>query len=92
VWISDLTGTPVVDEDGKRLGQVVELHIGPRHHRITEIMPGSAGWLDRLGLRPLADRNGRAARETIAWQAVMAVGKDRIVVRRSSLKGARRDR
>jgi sporulation protein YlmC with PRC-barrel domain len=85
VWISDLIGKPIVDEDGNTFGHVVEIHVGPRHHRITELMPGTTGWLDRLGVRTLVHRLGwTTPRDAIRWAQVISVETDRIVVQSSA--------
>jgi sporulation protein YlmC with PRC-barrel domain len=90
VWVSDLIGTPVVDSDGRELGHVVELRIGPRHHRVTSILTGSYGWLGRLGLRTLVHRLGWIDRaDEVPWDRVQEVGGNIITVRIPS-KGSQR--
>jgi sporulation protein YlmC with PRC-barrel domain len=81
VWVSDLIGTPVIDADGQRVGHVIELRIGRRHHRVTSILTGSYGWLGRLGIRTLAHRLGWWGRhDEVLWESVEEVRYDRIIV------------
>jgi sporulation protein YlmC with PRC-barrel domain len=81
VWISDLIGMSVIDSDGQKLGHVVELRLGRRHHRVNAILVGSHGWIGRLGIRTLVHRLGWGGRpDEIPWDRVQAVRRDRIIV------------
>lgn len=81
VWISDLIGTQVVDTDGQKLGHVVELLIGRRHHRVNAILAGSYGWIGRFGISTLVHRLGWwGGHQEIAWDRVKEIHRRRIVV------------
>ena len=71
----------VVDGSGRVLGCVHELRSrgAPEHgrahasRRVTELVYGRQGWLERFGLRG-------AVLEVVPWKAVRAIEGDRIVV------------
>jgi sporulation protein YlmC with PRC-barrel domain len=82
LWVSDLIGMPVIDSDGQKLGRVVELRIGRRHHRVTSILTGSYGWVGRLGIHILVHRLGWGDRhEEVPWDQVEEVRQDRMTVK-----------
>ena len=93
--LSDLLGTPVVDEDGHELGivhDVAAVQDGPivgafgAALRVESLIVGTHGLWVRLGLaRSRVDGPGllprrRAATDEVPWERVRSVTPDRIVV------------
>jgi len=80
--LTELLSSEVVAQDGKHLGRVVELRCAgePEHgdsrdaRVVTEVIFGKAGWLERLGFRPVEERR-------VPWSAVLSLEKGRITVR-----------
>jgi sporulation protein YlmC with PRC-barrel domain len=68
--LSDLRGKKLVDVDGKSLGRVHEVHCDGG--RVSALKSGPGGLIERLTDKS----NGRR----VAWEWVMSVGPDRIVV------------
>jgi sporulation protein YlmC with PRC-barrel domain len=75
---SELIGTTVVDQTGRRLGQVLEVRAHWQRDGsilLDELMVGRRGLWRRLR-GPNADERG------IPWETIAEIGTERIVVRR----------
>lgn len=80
--LTELLNSEVVAQDGKHLGRVVELRCAgePEHgdsreaRVVTELIFGKAGWLERLGFKPIEERR-------VAWSAVLSLEEGKIVIR-----------
>ena len=81
--LSDLLGTPVRTESGESLGHVHDLRgeLTPRTLRVTGIVVGRAGVLERLGIG--APRAGARIRthDVVPWKDVVRATRSEIVVR-----------
>jgi hypothetical protein len=85
--ITELLSARVVNEEGKQLGRVIDLRSagdpehGLRHkdRKITEVLYGTKGILQILGLR-------QAETKLLPWKAVKKFSRGRIVVDTSDLK------
>lgn len=88
--LSELQRWRVVTEDGEDLGHLFDLrcrglplNARPREEaRVTTLVFGSIGWLERLGLRT-------AREDEVRWQDVVALRGDALIVRRGA-PGAKR--
>lgn len=78
VWIATLIGSRVRDASGESLGPLVELRCTRRPpHRVTTLLMGRTGWLDRLKAARLATVIGvHDEPETIPWERVAHVGRN----------------
>jgi sporulation protein YlmC with PRC-barrel domain len=68
--LSDLRDKKLVDVDGKSLGRVHEIHCDGG--RVTALKSGPGGLIERL--------TDKSEGRRIAWECVISVGSDRIVV------------
>lgn len=84
--LTDILGLEVRSEDGERLGRVydVRAELAPRTLKITGVVVGSHGFLERLGLG--APRAGARLRshDVIAWRDVVRADRRGVVVRRGA--------
>jgi sporulation protein YlmC with PRC-barrel domain len=73
---TSLVGREVVTEGGRQLGACHDLRgpLAERSLRVTELVVGRRGLLERLGIR-------RGPRDAVAWDAVVRIGGRKIVVR-----------
>ena len=84
--LSELLGRPVVTESGRTLGRLHDLRgdLAGGRLRVTGLIAGPAGVLERLGVRHAdpggPDRAKRHAHDVIPWERVVRVGPE-IVVR-----------
>lgn len=81
--LSDLLGAAVTTESGDRLGSVhdVRADLRPRSVRITGLVVGRLGLLERLGVgAPRAGVRVRTA-DAIPWSAVVSARPGAVVVR-----------
>jgi hypothetical protein len=84
--LTELLSSQVVAQDGRHLGRVVELRSAgePEHGNsceariVTELIFGKAGWLERLGFRPIEERR-------VAWSAVLSLEEGKIMVRETEV-------
>jgi hypothetical protein len=78
VWIADLIGSHVRAQTGESLGRLVEVRATREPpFRVTTILMGPAGWLDRLQARRVARLIGiRSEPHAISWRRVARVQKD----------------
>ena len=76
--LSSLAGRSVVTQGGRELGRCRDLRgeLEPSSLRVTAIVVGVTGWLEHLGIR----RVGRKL-DAVAWDAVVRIEGDTIVVR-----------
>jgi sporulation protein YlmC with PRC-barrel domain len=81
--LSDLLGVPVRTESGESLGRVhdVRAELGARSLRVTGLVVGRLGVLERLGLG--APRTPLRVRTTdvVPWSAVVRADRRGVVVR-----------
>jgi sporulation protein YlmC with PRC-barrel domain len=81
--LSDLLGVPVRTESGESLGRVhdVRAELGARSLRVTGLVVGGLGVLERLGLgaprTPLRVRTS----DVVPWSAVVRADRRGVVVR-----------
>jgi sporulation protein YlmC with PRC-barrel domain len=81
--LSDLLGVPVRTESGESLGRVhdVRAELGARSLRVTGLVVGRLGVLERLGLgaprTPLRVRTS----DVVPWSAVVRADRRGVVVR-----------
>ena len=78
--LSDVLGLEVRTESGARVGAVrdVQAELTPRTLRVTGLVVGRQGVLERLGLRR---RRGRVAAGVVEWRDVVRVDRRGVVVR-----------
>ena len=87
--LSELLGLPVRTETGDNLGRVYDVRgeLTPRTLKITGLVVGRLGFLERLGLGAPKSRTRLRTRAVIPWQDVVRADRGGIVVR----DGARLD-
>jgi sporulation protein YlmC with PRC-barrel domain len=81
--LSDLLHVEVTTESGERLGRAHDLRaeLTPRTLKVTGVVVGGLGFLERLGLG--APKSGLAirTRDVVPWAAVVRADRRGIVVR-----------
>ena len=83
--LGELLGREVVTESGERLGRVrdVQGELDEGRLRLTGLVAGAPGILERLGVGPLGKggvlRAKRHDHTAIAWERVVRVGRDVVV-------------
>jgi sporulation protein YlmC with PRC-barrel domain len=84
VRISDLLGSPVRTEAGERLGRVhdVRADLGERTLRVTGLVVGKWGLLERLGLGAPGSAVRIRSHDVVPWKEVVRADRTGIVVRR----------
>ena len=72
VRIEDLIGSRVLTAEGDRVGRVVDLEVTPGDYRVTALVLGRYGWLERLDIgKSFAGRLMlRDSPSVIPWSAV----------------------
>jgi sporulation protein YlmC with PRC-barrel domain len=83
VRLSDLLGVAVRTEDGESLGHVhdVRADLGARSLRITGLVVGKVGLLERLGIgAPRSDLRLRS-HDVVPWSAVVRADRRGVLVR-----------
>jgi len=70
---SSFRGRTVATESGRRLGRCHDLRASSG--RVDALVVGHGGWFEHLGIGPLRRRNA------VAWDLVVRIDGDRIVVR-----------
>ena len=76
---SSFLGRAVVTQSGRELGKCRDLRatVGRGRPAVKAIVVGRRGWLEHLGIaRPSGPR-----KDSVAWDAVVRIDGDRIVVR-----------
>jgi len=84
VNVSDLLGSRVRTEDGESLGRVhdVRAELGPRSLKITGLVVGRWGVLERLGLGAPGSGVRIRSRDVVPWKDVVRADRRGVVVRR----------
>jgi sporulation protein YlmC with PRC-barrel domain len=79
VRVSDLLGLPVLTESGEELGTVHDLRaeLGPRTLRVTGLVLGGVGLLERLGIGAPRRLRGGAL---VLWSDIVRVDRRGILV------------
>jgi sporulation protein YlmC with PRC-barrel domain len=83
VRLSDLLGAPVRTESGEELGRVhdIRAELTPRTLRVTGLVVGKRGLLERVGLgAPRTPRRLRG-RDVVPWAEVVRVDRGEVTVR-----------
>ena len=80
---SDLIGRPVRTESGDRLGRVHDIRgeLTSRSLRLTGLVVGGLGILERLGIGAPHTNLRLRARDTVPWSAVIRADRRGVVVR-----------
>jgi sporulation protein YlmC with PRC-barrel domain len=81
--LSDLLGTDVRTESGQALGRVHDLRADrtPRTLRITGLVVGPVGLLERLGIGAPESGARIRTRDVVPWSAVVRADSRRVVIR-----------
>jgi sporulation protein YlmC with PRC-barrel domain len=76
---SSFLGRKVVTESGREFGKCRDLRatLGRGRPKVDAIVVGRSGRLEHLGIKP----GSRGRRDAVAWEAVVRIEGDRIVVR-----------
>ena len=83
--LSELLERPVMTRDGRKIGHLLDLRAEPTDSaglRVTEGIYGSRGFLEKIGF-------GKGCASSFAWQQVVAIERDRIVIDQQSPSQAR---
>ena len=82
--VSDLLGSRVRTENGESLGRVhdVRAELGPRSLKITGLVVGRWGVLERLGLGAPGSGVRIRSRDVVPWKDVVRADRRGVVVRR----------
>jgi sporulation protein YlmC with PRC-barrel domain len=83
VRLGELLGLQVRTESGDRLGHVfdVRAELGPRSLRVTGLVVGELGLLERLGLGAPAAGERIRGHDVVPWSRVLRADRGGIVVR-----------
>ena len=76
---SSFLGRMVVTESGRKIGKCRDLRasLGRGRPSVEAVVVGRRGWFEHLGI----ERPSKRLRDAVAWEAVLRVEGDRIVVR-----------
>jgi sporulation protein YlmC with PRC-barrel domain len=90
VRLSDLLGLEVRSESGERLGHVHDVRgdLGTQGLRVTGLVIGHAGILERLGIGAPHTQTRIRAHAAIPWEAVIRADRRGVVVRDTTRSGA----
>jgi sporulation protein YlmC with PRC-barrel domain len=79
--LSTVLGLPVQTESGRQLGVVrdVRAQLTPRTLRVTGVIVGATGLLERLGMIPLIPR--KPSSHVVDWDDVIRADRRGIVIR-----------
>ena len=82
--VSDLLGLPVQTEDGDSLGRVhdVRAQLGARSLKVTGLVVGKWGLLERLGLGAPGTGVRIRSRDVVPWKDVVRADRRGVVIRR----------
>ncbi len=85
--LSELLGLKVRTESGKGLGRVhdVRAELGARSLRVTGLVVGGLGLLERLGIGSPASRQRIRTDDVVPWSAVVRADRRGIVVKDGTL-------
>ena len=83
--LSELLGAKVVTEEGEELGHVHDLRaeLTTRSLRVTGLVVGGIGLLERLGLGAPRSRLRIRTKDVVAWKDVVRADHRRVVVRKA---------
>jgi sporulation protein YlmC with PRC-barrel domain len=83
VTLSELLGLQVHTESGERLGRVydVRAELTPHTLKVTGLVVGQHGLLERLGLGAFRRRERLRSDDVVAWRDVVRVDRRGVVVR-----------
>jgi sporulation protein YlmC with PRC-barrel domain len=83
VTVSALLGLRVATESGDRLGRVhdVRAELTPRTLKVTGLVVGRIGFLERLGLGAPGSGSCVRGRDVVPWSAVIRADRRGVVVR-----------
>jgi sporulation protein YlmC with PRC-barrel domain len=86
--LSELLGLEVLSESGESLGQVHDVRgeLGSRSLRVTGLVVGGPGVLERLGLR-VAGNPARRSKNVVPWTSVVRADRRGIVVKDQAAQG-----
>jgi len=86
--LTDLLDAEVATESGRTLGRVHDLRaeLTPRTLKITGLVVGPAGVLERLGIGAPESGARIRTKDVVPWSAVLRVDRSRIVVRDDATK------
>lgn len=85
---TDLLDAEVATESGRTLGRVHDLRaeLTPRTLKITGLVVGPAGVLERLGIGAPESGARIRTKDVVPWSAVLRADRSRIVVRDDATK------
>ena len=80
--LSELLGSQVTSVSGEELGHIFDVRgeLGPRTLRVTGLVVGHVGLLERLGIGTPGRRERLRADDVIPWERVVRAGADGVVV------------
>jgi sporulation protein YlmC with PRC-barrel domain len=83
VNVSDLLGARVLTEDGTSLGRVFDVRadLRPRSLKVTGLVVGKWGLLERLGLGAPGSGVRIRSHDVVPWQDVVRADRREVVVR-----------
>jgi sporulation protein YlmC with PRC-barrel domain len=83
VRLSELLGRRVRTESGERVGRVhdVRAELTPQTLKITGLVVGELGLLERLGIGAVSHRNRLRGHDVVPWGDVLRADRSGIVVR-----------
>jgi sporulation protein YlmC with PRC-barrel domain len=86
--VSEILGLPVRTESGRSLGRVHDVRgeIGERHLRVTGLVVGGLGVLERLGIGAPHALERLRGRDAVPWESVLRVDRRGVVVRDAQLR------
>jgi sporulation protein YlmC with PRC-barrel domain len=86
--LSELLGTTVRSESGRKLGRVrdVRAELAPRSLKVTGLVVGGLGGLERLGIGAPGSAARIRTRDVIPWEAVVRADRRGIVVREAATR------
>jgi sporulation protein YlmC with PRC-barrel domain len=89
VRLSELLGLRIHTESGERLGRVHDVRgeLTPRTLRVTGLVVGRIGLLERFGLPALTSNRRVRTDDLIAWNDVIRVDRRGVVIRDGSDPG-----
>ena len=87
--LSTLLGLEVETESGDRVGRVydVRAELGPRSLRVTGLVVGRVGLLERLGIGAVAASERIRSHGLVAWRDVVRADRRGVVIRDGSEPG-----
>lgn len=91
IRLTDILGSKVVDEDGKRLGHAADVRVertggddgdpGRAEWRVKGIVVGHRGLLERFGIVGAKAQEPVLQHDLVPWERVLRIEDGRVVVR-----------